>query len=85
MTHFIIEIPVNIIVMASISITHRAWIIDLRCMSAFFLQSKEILFVPAVDEGCFKDLLFSGILNIFDCMSSLSFISMILSTVGLLH
>jgi hypothetical protein len=57
-------------------------------MSAFFLQSEETtLFVPAVDEGFFKDLLFSGILNIFDLLtwSSLSFISMILSTMGLLH
>jgi len=56
-------------------------------MLAFISESKETLFVPAVDELFFKDSLFSGILNIFDFFtwSSVSFINVVLSTMGLLH
>ena len=59
----------------------------LRFMSPIFWQLKEISFVPAVDAGCFTQLLSSGLLIIFDCItwSSLSFISIILSSTGLLH
>lgn len=82
MEHATIERPINIIVM--VSITHRAWVLDLRCMSAFLLQPKEKLCVPTLDEGCMKDILSSGI---FNCItgSPLSFICMILSSIGLLH
>lgn len=69
-------------------IMHRAWVIDLRCKSLlFFWQPKEKPFVPAVDERCFKELFSSGLLNISGCIprSSFSFISIILSTAGLLH
>lgn len=56
-------------------------------MLEFFSESKETLFVPAVDELFFKDILFSGIVNIFDFLtwSSVSFIHVVLSTMGLLH